>query len=279
MVTILDGPVGTELIARGVECPAPLWSARAIETDPHMIAAIHHEYAAAGATVHTTNTFRTKRRSVGPGWEKLARKAVELARLSVPSAHRIAGSIAPLEDCYRPDLSPKDSRAEHREVCRVLADARVDVLLCETFPHIGEALVATEEAVATGLPTWVAFTAGPEAELLTPEQVEHGAREAVRRGASVVMVNCIRATKTLPYVERLASVGVPFGVYANAGSEEDWFASTNDPSGPERYAALAREWVRLGATFVGACCGLGPSHVRELQRQFGHKPSASQPKS
>lgn len=266
MVTILNGAMGTELIARGVSLPAPLWSARAIEDAPEVIAAIHREYAAAGATVHTTNTFRTKRRSAGDAWEKLARKAVDITRLSVPRGHRVAGGIAPLEDCYRPDLSPPDPREEHREVCRVLADAGVDVLLCETFPHVGEALVATEVAVATGLPTWVAFTAGIEAELLTPDDVERGAREAVARGASVVMINCTPATKTLPYVERLARVGVPFGVYANAGPVEDGLGWTNGPEGPERYARLAAEWVRLGATFVGACCGLGPRHVQALQR-------------
>lgn len=266
MVTILNGPMGSELFSRGVPTPEPLWSALAIEEAPEVIAAIHRDYVAAGATVHTTNTFRTKRRSAGEHWEKLARKAVEITRLSVPHNHRVAGCIAPLEDCYRPDLSPADPRQEHREVCRVLADAGVDVLLCETFPHVGEALVATEEAVATGLPTWVAFTAGPDAELLTPEDVEHGAREAVARGASVVLVNCTRATKTLPYVERLARVGVPFGAYANAGDVEDGLGWTNSPDGPERYANLVAEWVRLGATFVGACCGLGPAHVRSLQR-------------
>lgn len=266
MVTILNGPLGTELIARGVPTPEPLWSARAIEAAPEVIAAIHRDYAAAGATVHTTNTFRTKRRSAGANWEKLARKAVEIARLSVPQTHRLAGCIAPLEDCYRPDLSPSDPRQEHRDVCRVLADAGVDVLLCETFPHVGEALVATEEAVATGLPTWVSFTAGPDANLLTPDEVERGAREAAARGASVVMFNCTSATKTLPYVERLARVGVPFGVYANAGSLEDELGWTNSAEGTERYVQLVADWVRLGATFVGACCGFGPAHIQALQR-------------
>jgi S-methylmethionine-dependent homocysteine/selenocysteine methylase len=266
MVTILNGPLGSELNVRGVATPEPFWSAQAIEDAPEIIAAIHRDYVAAGATVHTTNTFRTKRRSVGAQWEKMARKAVEIARLSVPQGQCIAGGIAPLEDCYRPDLSPSDPREEHREVCRLLADAGVDILLCETFPHVGEALVATEEAVATGLPTWVSFTAGPDADLLTPDEVERGAREAVARGASVVLFNCTRATKSLPYVERLSRVGVPFGVYANAGPPEDGLGWTDSPDGPERYAVLAAEWVRLGAKFVGACCGLGPAHIRALQR-------------
>src|SRR5262245_12037015 len=104
MLTVLDGPVGTELAARGVPTPAPLWSAWALVHAPEVVADIHRDYAAAGATVHTTNTFRTKRRSAPANWEELARKAVAIVRGTVPQGHRVAGSIAPLEDCYRPDL-------------------------------------------------------------------------------------------------------------------------------------------------------------------------------
>src|SRR5262245_32300435 len=110
MLTPLDGPVGTELAARGVATPAPLWSAWALVHAPDVLAAIHRDYVAAGATVHTANTFRTKRRSAPENWEALARKAVSVARAEAPVGQRVAGSIAPLEDCYRPDLSPVDPR-------------------------------------------------------------------------------------------------------------------------------------------------------------------------
>src|SRR6185436_19015238 len=110
------------------------------------------------------------------------RRAVAIARAAVPAGHRVAGSLAPLEDCYRPDRSPADPRPEHREMARALAAAGVDLILCETFPHVGEALVAVEEAVATGIPTWIALTAGPGADLLSPGEVARGAREAVARG-------------------------------------------------------------------------------------------------
>src|SRR5579883_1481352 len=100
---VLDGPLGTELARRGVATPAPAWSAHALDVAPEVVAAIHRDYVAAGATVHTTNTFRTKRRSVGDRWEELLKRAVRIARESVGEL-RVAGSIAPLEDCYRPDL-------------------------------------------------------------------------------------------------------------------------------------------------------------------------------
>ena len=128
-VILLDGPMGTELARRGVDTPAPGWSTYALESHPHVVAAIHRDYAAAGATVHTANTFRTKRRQFPGDWEKRARLAVRICRESVPAGHRVAGSLAPLEDCYRPDLSPppETCRAEHRELAEVLADAGCDL--------------------------------------------------------------------------------------------------------------------------------------------------------
>jgi len=80
MITILDGPLGTELNRRGVGTKLPMWSAGAIKSAPEIIHAIHADYARAGATVHTANTFRTKARNVGNSWEGLARQAVRLAR-------------------------------------------------------------------------------------------------------------------------------------------------------------------------------------------------------
>jgi S-methylmethionine-dependent homocysteine/selenocysteine methylase len=264
---VLDGPMGTELARRGVATPLPSWSAHALDAAPGVVAAIHRDYAAAGATVHTANTFRTKRRSVGARWEELARHAVRLARDAVPPGQRVAGSIAPLEDCYRPDLSlGAASRDEHRELARVLADAGVDVLLCETFPSPVEARVAVEEAARTGVETWAALTAGPDATLMTPEAMADAARACVAAGARAVLVNCTPAALTRTYVERLAGLGVPFGAYANAG-REDGGIGWNAPDGSHAYAvyaALARTWLDAGATLVGGCCGTGPEHVSAL---------------
>lgn len=270
MITILDGPLGTELEARGVPIPPiPWWTAWALKHQPEAVSDLHRDYARAGATVHTTCTFRTRRRSVGDEWEQLAIKAVELLRRSVPSGHRIAGGIAPLEDCYRPDLSPGEhGRAEHRELARLLAAQGVDLLLCETFSHVGEGLAAVDECVATGVETWISFTSGPENDLLTLDEVAGGAEEAVRRGARAVLVNCIPATKTLPYVERLSRLGVPFGAYANAGGSEEGLGWDARAKGADAYADLAAQWIDAGATLVGSCCGTSPAHIAELKNRF-----------
>jgi len=238
---------------------------------PEVLASIHADYASAGATVHTTATFRTRRRQVGDAWAELAGRAVEIARGAVPASHRIAGSIAPLEDCYRPDLSPADARPEHRELAQLLARSGVDLLLCETFPHVEEGLVAVEEAVATGLPVWAAFTAGPDADLLAPSQLGAAARAAVGRGAQAVLVNCVPAARTGAYVAELAGLGVPFGAYANAGAPDEgmgWRVEAGRPDDTAQYLAWAERWADQGATLLGGCCGTGPAHVAALARRF-----------
>ncbi len=269
-ITLLDGPLGTELGLRGIPLPAPLWSAWALIHAPEAVAGIHRDYAAAGATVHTSNTFRTRRRTLPETWAAQTEQAIALARDAVGPGHRVAGSLAPLEDCYRPDLSPTEPRPEHREMARCLARAGADLLLCETFPHAGEGWIAVEEAVATGLPTWASFTAGPGGDLLTPAELAAAARGAVDRGAEAVLVNCVPASSTHLWLAPLSELGVPFGAYANAGHQDEalgWHADPLDSA--ERYADLAATWLALGATILGSCCGTGPAHIAELARRYG----------
>jgi S-methylmethionine-dependent homocysteine/selenocysteine methylase len=256
---LLDGPMGSELTRRGLGTRTPLWSARALVDAPETVEAIHREYAEAGARVHRTNTFRARRRTT-PEWERLARLAVRLARAAALTGQRVAGSVGPLEDCYRPDLSPPpdEARREHDELARVLADEGVDLFVCETFPHAGEARIAVEACARTGRETWVSFTAGPNGDLMTPGAMRAAARACVDAGARAVLVNCVAAERTLPFVAALAALSVPFGAYANGAP---WNAP---PVSPEAYVQHARTWIASGASTVGACCGTGPAYVRAL---------------
>jgi S-methylmethionine-dependent homocysteine/selenocysteine methylase len=256
---LLDGPMGAQLEAQGVDLSAPLWSARALQTAPQAIAALHRAYADAGAQVHRTNSFRTTARVVGDGWQALARLSVQLAREA--GSGRVAGSLGPLEDCYRPELAPAHdvAREEHAALAHVLVDAGVDLLLCETFPSPDEALAAVQACVSTGAETWVSFTAGPDATLLSPQQVFDAAVSCVAAGARSVLVNCIAAERTLPFVDALRAAGVPFGAYANAGT---W---NGTPVSPLRYAELAGQWRRAGASLIGGCCGTTVDYLKLLR--------------
>jgi S-methylmethionine-dependent homocysteine/selenocysteine methylase len=275
---ILDGPMGTELARRGLTLSeGGEWSAVAISGAPEVVSAVHRDYAEAGATVHTANTFRAQRRRLGRRWEELAGRAVRIARSSVPASHRVAGSIAPLEDCYRPDLSPgAASRLEHAEIAACLHRAGVDLLLCETFPHAVEAAVAVEEAARTGIETWIALTAGPDGSLMTPAKMRSAARSCVDAGARAVLVNCVAARRTLPYVCALAGLGVPIGAYANAGEWGETIGGAERPADPAAaYAGFAATWLEAGATVLGGCCGTGPSEIARVSALLARPPGRS----
>jgi S-methylmethionine-dependent homocysteine/selenocysteine methylase len=272
---LLDGPVGTELTRRGVDTPLPLWTAAAIEDAPDVLASIHRDYAAAGARVHTANTFRTGpytfRHDRDPDrWRRLTDRAVAIARSAVDD--RVAGSMAPLEDCYRPDLSPEPdlAREAHERMARGLLEAGVDLLLCETFPHPEEALIAVEAALGTSLPVWLSLTVGPTGDLIDDEMVEETLRRAVELGVEAVLVNCARPQRIAELLPRLAGLGVPFGAYGNVGEPDDRIGWRSDgSSAPEPYADEVVRWIAAGATLVGGCCGTTPAHIAALKARVG----------
>jgi homocysteine S-methyltransferase len=80
-----------------------------------------------------------------------------------------------------------------------------------------------------------------------------------------VLINCVAASRTLPFVRELAGLGVPFGAYANAGDESEGLGWNADPQHAALgYEKLARSWIDAGATLVGGCCGTGPAHIARL---------------
>ena len=277
-ITVLDGPVGTELARRGVPTPLPRWTSAAIESAPDVLAGIHADYAAAGATVHTANTFRTgpyteKYVAQGsgdcpqPGWQQLTRRAVEIARNAEPEAHRIAGSIAPLADCYRPDLSPDRSTCdvEHGRFAEVLAEAGVDLLLCETFPSPVEAGSAVRAALATGLPVWLSLTLGPAGKLMSDEALVEAAKMAAGLGVDALLINCSPPARILDLLPSLVGLGLPVGGYGNVGSPDARSGWRNPESAaPGPYGEAVSRWLDVGATVIGGCCGTTPAHIQAL---------------
>lgn len=271
-ITILDGAMGTELERRGVDTSGTAWSARAVIERPEVVREIHREYSAAGAMVHTACTFRATRRGMAglegtlAPWEEVARRAVALAREGAGAGARIAGSIAPLADCWHPELSPANedpegAKREHAALAQVLADAGCDLLLCETFSHVGEGLIALEAGMETGLETWMAWTPGYGGDLLGPGALGDAARAAEAAGAAAVLVNCAPARRVEGIVSAMrAWVGAetPIGAYANAGAGHEGLGAVVKPS---EYAELARRWIELGVTIVGGCCHATPAHI------------------
>ena len=275
---ILDAAMGTELQRRGADTRLPLWSARALVESPELVSAIHADEVAAGAEILTANTFRTHRRTLEKGRlgeksRELTTLAVRLAREAADAAGRpvfVAGSLSPLEDCYRPDLAPDDEalRIEHREQAESLASAGVDALLLETHNTVRELAAAARAAMETGLPFVASMVTDGKGRLLSGEPIEDAVRAVRSLGPDAFSINCVPARRLAFDLTRLAGAvfDVPLAAYGNLGLPADdrgW--EFTDELSPEGYAAEAREWLAIGARLVGGCCGTTPAHTAALR--------------
>ncbi|MBK6911854.1 MAG: homocysteine S-methyltransferase family protein [bacterium] len=298
---LLDGALGTELECRGLDLPLPLWTAQAVEEHPDLVRAIHQSYIRAGAHVITAATFRTTRWTLSKvnradEAEHLTKQAVELARSAVPNLGRasgaagpggvnsqarstqlsedapaamgpapalVAGSLAPLEDCFHPELAPGDLvlQAEHRHNAQSLANAGVDIILVETHNSLREARIATHFARATGIPVWTSFILKSPTELLNGDSLEEAARTVVKFGAGAVLINCTPlhiAAQAVMNMSMHVPQGILLGVYPNAHDET---------LSPAEFAEWAIK-VSAIADILGGCCGIGPEHLAALKSRL-----------
>jgi homocysteine S-methyltransferase len=286
---LLDGATGTELNRRGVNIDLPLWSARALLAAPEVLRQIHSDYVRAGAEIVTANTFRLHHRSLAAGGlgesaAVLTRQAVHLARAATLEAAPgrpcfVAGSLAPLEDCYSPERVPPQAECEreHAEMAQHLAEAGVDLILVETMNTIREAQAATRAARATGLPVLTSFVCRTDGRLFSGESVSAAVQAVAPMGVVGLLINCTPSiTIHEPFAALRASARTqpaspPIqGLYANIGHTDAVAAwSLTEDVSPLEYARRAAGWLRQGANLVGGCCGTTPAHIAALRVMLG----------
>ena len=285
-VTLLDGGMGQELVARSGDEPTPLWATRVMLDHPHLVRAIHDDYFAAGATVATTNTYaihhdRLERFGLDHLFADLHRKAVGEA-VAARAAHgsgRIAGSMGPLVATYRADvtLPLAEAAPKYAEIAAILGP-QVDVILCETMASVTQAEGAVKGAQAGGKPVWLSVTVHDRdgTKLRSEEPLADLRRLVEDYRPAAVLVNCSVPEAMAAAMEVVKGFGVPFGAYANGfthisdGFLEDAptvaaLTHRHDLT-PEKYVDFAMGWVAQGATIVGGCCEVGPAHIAALAR-------------
>jgi S-methylmethionine-dependent homocysteine/selenocysteine methylase len=282
---ILDASMGTDLAARGCDLSSPLWSAKPLIERPDVVRHVHIDNIDCGADIITTNTFRTQARTFakadyhynGLGFEDTAREltttAVDLAKDAVMIAVEedevlIAGCISPLEDSYRPDLTPDTDAlcTEHYEHIKNLVDAGADLLLAETLTTIAEISAVLNQMHKFEIDYIISFTPRNDKELLSGEPIAEAISIIDKFSPSAVMVNCIHPSLVEPVLNHLKSfTDKPLGAYANIGDpnfkEGDPMRKTVNP---DEYLNYAKKWKAMGARIIGGCCGTNPLYIRKL---------------
>ena len=279
---LLDGAMGTELERRGVNVSLPLWSAAAVEDHPEIVQAIHSDHVSAGAMVITTATFRTLPRTFAKTADDLreatdrartaALTAVDLAKKAAGSEVLVAGSIAPLEDCYTPELFPGVEKgvAEFRQLAEWLIEGGVDLFLIEAMSRIDEASAALEATDDLGLPRWVSYMVSDAEHLLSGARLESAVREVEKGGAEAVLINCSDPFVSVVALDTMRlCTDLPLGLYPNLGhSDPEPSGEFSETYSEKEFMQIMTKAIRQGARIVGGCCGSSPGHIAALAKNI-----------
>jgi S-methylmethionine-dependent homocysteine/selenocysteine methylase len=292
-ITLLDGGMGQELVARSGDDPTPLWATRVMLDHPGLVRDIHADYFAAGATIATTNTYaihhdRLARCDLDHLFHALHLRALaeaHEARANHPHT-RIAGSLGPLNASYRPDLTEPVTEAapKYAEIAKILAP-HVDLILIETAASIEAAEGAVVGAQEAHKPIWLSVSVDDHdgSKLRSGEPVADLAR-LLHHPIEALLANCSVPEAMSAALTALKPLGKPFGAYANGFTHISGNFLKDAPTvrelthrhdlTPEKYTDFALQWVAQGATIVGGCCEVGPAHIRHLHDRLiaeGHR--------
>ncbi len=287
---LIDGGTGSECLRRGASALPNGWSGGAALNDPEIVRQVHRDYIALGADVIASNTFATGRNvlvdaGVAKDFEESNRRAVELAveARSMESADGVvvAGGISNWS--FSGNRSSLDCLRENTiEQATIMHAAGAELLSLEMMVDLPR-MTATLDAVSTiGLPVWVGFTIGPEVagdvdELDDEIELREGGplaeAVAIARCYDCVDAMCLMHSDVRHTERGLITIrdcwDGPVGAYAHAAHMVDGELSFEGAITPDAYAAYGPVWHAAGATMVGGCCGIGPSHIAALAETMG----------
>jgi S-methylmethionine-dependent homocysteine/selenocysteine methylase len=294
-LTLLDGGIGRELKRIGAPFSQPLWSAQALIEAPHYVTQAHQNFIQAGAEIITVNSYACVPFHLGEvryqqQGAALARQAAIIAKETASHAKEgqnktprtvlVAGSLPPPLGSYRPDLFEKQPALDILTTLFEAQDDYVDLWLAETIASIEEANAIAHVLKDSTKPCYYAFTLSDEigktARLRSGESVIDAIEAILKNKVDGIFFNCsipevmeqaIRDTTSL--LEK-HNRQLDIGAYANSftpisqGHKANLTTQGSRDLSPEEYLVFAKKWHSLGATIIGGCCGIEPSHIKVL---------------
>jgi len=273
---LLDGALGTLLQDRGLEGGAAgeLWNVE----NQAAVRAAHQEYARAGATILTTNTFggtrpRLDMHGLGDRVHGLNAAAARLAR-EVADAHGllVAGDLGPTGELLEPlgTLTEADAQALFAEQLEGLLEGGIDLVLVETMSDLGEvrAAVAAAARVAPGLPVVATMSFDTNLRTMMGVAPAVAVREIGGLGVAAVGANCGRGPGEMEQIMAAMAAERPDGVLlvaqSNAGLPQVVGDHFEYDATPADMAAHANRLWEIGVDLIGGCCGSTPAHVAAM---------------
>lgn len=293
---ILDGGMGQELLARGMKARGTLWSANAVldKSQHQLLVDTHLDFIRAGAEVIVTSTFCTRRQRLRDNgmedqFEYANRTAGELAVQARDISGKpvlIAGGLPPQDRTYEADSrSDKDIRESFREQA-LLLDPYVDFFYLDVLSSAREIRLAVEGIRDIGKPFLVGMHISEGTRLPSGDSIKSVVNNILgiptNNQLLGIMLSCVSPENYQANLDELKSLGIPFGFKVNAfkttkpkngytntfnkttSGNPNEFLGQRKELDEQRILGVAKSFVEEGATIVGGCCEIRPSHIESL---------------
>lgn len=266
---ILDGSMGALLQQMGFNRDPLSWMTPVIYESPETIIRIHEEYIVSGSEIITTHTFRTNPLVIGEQKSKqYVKKAVELAIEAVLNTSvLIAGSNPPAEDCYQAKRTINHLKLENNHCNHIdlLTDSGVDFILNETQSHRDEIELICKHCSKHNISYIVSLYFNENLNLLSGESINYIIDLIWDYNPLAIGFNCI-APKLFNLFMKNYQTENNWGFYLNCGAGTHIDNDINCGISPKEYPQIVNQYLIKYPSFVGACCGSSPEHIKYLHK-------------
>jgi methionine synthase I (cobalamin-dependent) len=283
---LLDGAMGTQLIARGIQAGA--CNERLNIDSPQIISGFHDSYLRAGSDAIITNTFGANkyalaRHGFSDETSRINTAGAELARRAAGEEKYVLGDIGPSGDFLEPlgALRPDELKNAFTEQAKALLDGGVDGFIIQTMTALDETVIAVEavKSVAGDLPVLVSMSfdkSGDNFKTMMGVGIEAAVSKIVPLNVNAIGFNCgtlslddyVELTQRFVAVVREQSIDMAICAEPNAGKPELVDGKAVYKVSPEDFAATAEKICLAGVSIIGGCCGTGPEHIEAMAKRL-----------
>ena len=288
---ILDGGMGQELLARGMDSTGTLWSTKAlIEPKYHkLIEDIHRDFVKSGAEIIVTATFTSRRirlreNGIEDQYEKLNKTAGEIAQKVKKDYQNIfiAGGLPPQYLTYEADTRPAKEIFENYNEQASILDPYIDFFYLDVLSSVNEIEIAINAIKKFEKPYLIGAHISEGTKLPSGEKISDIVTKIKHEKLLGLILACISPENYELNKKELKKIGVPFGFKVNgfittkpnsgytesykkskSGNPNEFLGQRKDLT-PEKIKELAKIFKEDGATILGGCCEIKPSHIKEI---------------
>jgi len=286
---ILDGGMGQELLARGMEANGTLWSANALLNKKYhkLLLDTHVDFIKAGAEAIVTTTFTTRKErlkdnKVEDKFEYLNKKAGEIAQDAKKLYPHVlvAGGLPPQYLTYEADPRPDNEIEDNFNSQAKILNPYVDFFYFDVLSSVKEFRIAIKSIKEFNKPYLIGAHISDGTSLPSGEKISEIISKIEHNKLLGIILSCISPENYELNLNEIKKLGVPFGFKLNAfiktnpkpnytgafnesktGNPNEFLGVREDLT-PEKMSDFAKKFKDAGATILGGCCETRPSHIK-----------------